>query len=285
MRQKRASVLEVNGVAAGASLLYDCFHGRRRITGRLVAVTPLRVGSGGSAPDPTAIDNPVIRDAYGRPFIPGSSFKGVWRSFAEQVLGQREDGDRGCCDPLGEPCLSREDVKELKKAYGKDLRGLAEAIYQRLCPACRLFGSPCFAGRLRVRDLLLIDSSWPGFCEIRPGVAIDRDTRTAFNSLKYEIEAAPAGTAFDFEAMVENASEAEWQELLLTLLPFTRGEIPIGGCTGRGLGRVRLEEVRVASVTASNLRKFLAGGWEALPVQGLMDVCQEAGLQGGGADV
>lgn len=279
-------MLGVISVAADASLLYDRFHSRRRITGRLVALTPLRVGSGGSVPDPTTIDNPVIRDAYGKPFVPGSSFKGVWRSFAEQVLGQLDNGDRGCCDPLiDEPCVSRDLIKELKREYGKDLRGLVEAVYQRLCPACRLFGSPHFAGRLRVRDLLLIDSSWPGFCEIRPGVAIDRDTRTASNSLKYEIEAVPAGAAFDFEAIVENASEAEWRELLLTLLPFTRGEIPIGGCTGRGLGRVRLEEVKVATVTVSGLRDFLAGGWDAVPVQGLMDVCKDAGLLGGGADV
>ncbi|MGB9791016.1 MAG: type III CRISPR-associated RAMP protein Csx7 [Thermacetogeniaceae bacterium] len=271
-------------MAEGASLLYDRFFSRRRITGRLVAVTPLRVGSGGGAPDPTAIENPVIRDAYGRPFIPGSSFKGVWRSFAEQVLGQLNNGDRGCCDPLSEPCVSR-DYRDLKRDYDKDPRGLAEAVYQSLCLACRLFGSPHFAGRLRVRDLLLIDSSWPGFCEIRPGVAIDRDTRTASNSLKFEIEAVPAGTAFDFEAIVENASDEEWKWLLLTLLPFTRGEIPIGGCTGRGLGRVRLEEVKVASVTASNLREFLAGGWDAVPAEGLVDVCQEAGLLGGSADV
>lgn len=269
-------------MAAAVSFLYDTFYDRRRITGRLVTLTPLRIGSGEAVPDPTAIDNPVICDAYGRPFIPGSSFKGVWRSFAEQVLGQRGNGDRGCCDPLSEPCLSNETVKELKKEY-KDLRRLAGEIYTRLCPACRIFGSPHFAGRLRVRDLLLAGSTWPGFCEVRPGVAIDRDTRTAYTKRKYEIEAVPAGTAFTFEAVVENASDEEWRDILLTLLPFTRGELPLGGCTGRGLGRVRLESTQVASVTAANLHEFLARGWNGLSPQDLGSACCEAGLAMGGA--
>lgn len=269
-------------MAAGVSLLYDTFHNRRRITGRLVAVTPLRIGSGDAAPDPTAIDNPVIRDAYGRPFIPGSSFKGVWRAFAEQVLGQLDNGDRGCCDPLSAPCLPAKAVEKLKQKHKKDLRALAEAIYAQLCPACRLFGSPHFAGRLRVRDLLLNERTWPGFCEARPGVAIDRDTRTVYRDRKYELEAVPAGTAFTFEAMVENASEEEWRHILLTLLPFTRGEIPLGGCTSRGLGRVRLEGVQVASVTAAGLRDFLAHGWDGLVPQNIESACREAGLVLGG---
>ncbi len=270
-------------MAAAVSFLYDTFHNRRRITGRLVTLTPLRIGSGEAAPDPTAVDNPVIRDAYGRPFIPGSSFKGVWRSFAEQVLGQRENGDRGCCDPLSASCLSREEVKELKKEH-KDTRRLAEEIYTRLCPACRIFGSPHFAGRLRVRDLLPDGSTWPGFCEVRPGVAIDRDTRTAYPNRKYETEAVPAGTVFIFEAVVENAGDEEWRDILLTLLPFTRGELSLGGCTGRGLGRVRLENTQVTSVTSANLREFLARGWSGLAPLDLESACREAGLVLGGAE-
>ncbi|MDQ0285539.1 CRISPR-associated RAMP protein (TIGR02581 family) [Desulfofundulus luciae] len=269
-------------MAAAVSFLYDTFYNRRRITGRLVTLTPLRIGSGEAVPDPTAIDNPVIRDAYGRPFIPGSSFKGVWRSFAEQVLGQRDNGDRGCCDPLSAPCLPAEEVKKLKREHN-DLRRLAGEIYTRLCPACRIFGSPHFAGRLRVRDLLLDESTWPGFCEVRPGVAIDRDTRTAYTKRKYEIEAVPAGTAFTFEAVVENAGDEEWRGILLTLLPFTRGELPLGGCTGRGLGRVRLENIQVASVTASNLREFLTLGWNGISAADLQNACSEAGLFTGGA--
>ncbi len=271
-------------VAGDASLFYDRFDNRRRIIGRLVAVTPMRIGSGGGIPDPGAVDNPVIRDAYGRPFIPGSSFKGVWRSFAEQVLGQLANGDRGCCDPLSEPCLSTESVKKLKNEHGKNPRALAQAIYEQLCPACRLFGSPHFAGRVRVRDLLVIESSWPGFYEIRPGVAIDRDKRTSLTSRKYETEAVPAGTAFAFEAIVENATEEEWQDLLLTLFPFIRGELPIGGSTGRGLGRVRLENVKVASVTVSNLRQFLIGGWESVPTEEMKDVCRASELDLGGRE-
>ena len=265
-----------------AGHLYDSFFSRSRIVGRLTVETPLRIGAGGDAPNPTAIDNPVIRDHLGRPFIPGSSFKGAWRSFAERVLGQRENADRGCCDPLANPCLSRDAAGELKVVYKKDPRALADAVYGRLCPACRIFGSPHFAGRLRVRDLLLVEGSWPGFFEVRPGVAIDRDTRTAHSSRKFEVEAVPTGTEFGFEAIVENAAENEWLDILLTLLPFTRGEIVLGGGTGRGLGRVCLREVTVATVTRANLRDFLCRGWAAIPSRPLEEACREMNVPRGG---
>jgi len=59
---------------------WDTFENRLRITGELVAVTGVRVGMSAESAMPTATDLPVIKDANGRPFIPGSSLRGAVRA-------------------------------------------------------------------------------------------------------------------------------------------------------------------------------------------------------------
>jgi CRISPR/Cas system CSM-associated protein Csm3 (group 7 of RAMP superfamily) len=59
--------------------MFDTFKNRLEITGILTTVTALRISAGRSS-EPIGSDLPVIKDAIGRPFIPGSSFKGALRS-------------------------------------------------------------------------------------------------------------------------------------------------------------------------------------------------------------
>ena len=65
---------------------FDEFLARTIITGELVTVTQLHIGSGQKA---DKSDNPVIRvnvEGEEVPYIPGSSIKGVVRSLLESVL-------------------------------------------------------------------------------------------------------------------------------------------------------------------------------------------------------
>lgn len=57
---------------------------RYHIIGRLVMDTALHIGGGHEAS--TITDSPVVRDAYGEPFIPGSSLKGAFRAAVERLV-------------------------------------------------------------------------------------------------------------------------------------------------------------------------------------------------------
>ncbi|MZP30621.1 CRISPR-associated RAMP protein [Heliobacterium undosum] len=263
--------------------LFHQFTNRYRLNGRLITETPLHIGAGNTAADPTTLDNPVLRDAFGMPYIPGSSFKGVWRTFSERILGQwGEAVGVAPCNVLTNPCLSHDDARRIKKEYSKDALRAAEEIYNCLCSVCRLFGSQHFAGRLRVRDLLLDESTWVGFYEIRPGVSIDRDTRTAMTGRFYEIEVVPAGTAFHWQVLMDNLSEPQWYNTLLSLTPFVHGEIALGGGTTRGLGRVRLTNVQVSRLDASNFKQYLQKGWAGIESIPFVDAGKKVGLELGG---
>ena len=64
--------------------MFDKFQSRLNLTGKIKTLTAIRIGAGRS----TAVigsDLPVVRDAAGAPYIPGSSFKGVLRSYVESM--------------------------------------------------------------------------------------------------------------------------------------------------------------------------------------------------------
>ena len=65
--------------------MFDTFKNRLELTGTLTTVTALRISAGRST-EPIGSDLPVIKDALGRPLIPGASFKGALRSRLESFL-------------------------------------------------------------------------------------------------------------------------------------------------------------------------------------------------------
>lgn len=230
--------------------LFYTFKSRLVLQGRLMAATALRIGAGRSL-EPTGTDLPVLRDALGRPFVPGSSFKGVLRSRVEAMLrslapvGQEK---RWACNPLeeAERCITPQDIADKKK----QLRGQKKADADQLlttwveagtCVACQLFGSPWLASHVQVRDWLVDETFWLGQFQERDGVAIDRDTETASEKKLYSYEVVPAGTVFDGVIIVENAEPWQLGLLMAGLNEFERGTLALGGATSRGLGGVTLE--------------------------------------------
>jgi CRISPR-associated protein Csm3 len=61
--------------------------GKLVLEGDLHCETGLHVGAGKGSLEIGGSDNPVIKDAFGRPYVPGSSLRGKLRSLLEQSLG------------------------------------------------------------------------------------------------------------------------------------------------------------------------------------------------------
>src|SRR3954454_4662797 len=63
------------------------FIGKLILEGELHCETGLHVGAGKGSLEIGGSDNPVVKDAFGRPYVPGSSLRGKLRSLLEQALG------------------------------------------------------------------------------------------------------------------------------------------------------------------------------------------------------
>src|SRR5438128_3481680 len=61
--------------------------GKLILSGDLNCETGLHIGAGKGSLEIGGADNPVVKDAWGRPYIPGSSLRGKLRSLLEQSSG------------------------------------------------------------------------------------------------------------------------------------------------------------------------------------------------------
>jgi CRISPR-associated RAMP protein (TIGR02581 family) len=223
--------------------MFDTFKNRLEITGTLMTVTALRVSAGRSS-EPIGTDLPVIKDAFGRPLIPGSSFKGALRSRLESFLRGILGSDRKLvANPAIEEewSINKHEIKQFQKQYEKNDRRLTDVILENTDLASHLFGSPWLASKFQVRDLIVSPDNWFGQYQERDGVAIDRDTETAADGKLYDFQVVPAATRFEFRAIVENAKPWELGLLMIGLHQFETEQIPLGGGRSRGLGVVRLD--------------------------------------------
>src|SRR6202034_3213072 len=63
------------------------FLGKLILEGEIQCQTGLHIGAGKGSLEIGGADNPVVKDAFGLPYIPGSSLRGKVRSLLENVLG------------------------------------------------------------------------------------------------------------------------------------------------------------------------------------------------------
>ena len=232
--------------------MFDKFQSRLNLKGKVETQTAIRVGAGRS----TAVvgsDLPVVRDAKGAPYIPGSSFKGVLRSYIESVLRSFPDDKRIVCNPTNndEQCITREEMQALKEKRDDQL------ILDNTCWVCQLFGSLWYASKLQIRDLYVEKDQWFGQYQHRDGVAIDRDTETAVGGHLYDFEVVPAGTPFDFQAIVDNATDWQLGMLYLGISAYEKRVLTIGGGSSRGLGAITLSLDSADYIDSTKIIEYL----------------------------
>ena len=241
--------------------MFDKFQSRLNLEGKVETLTAIRIGAGRS----TAVvgsDLPVVRDTEGSPYIPGSSFKGVLRSYVESILRSIANHRHIVCNPANhdEHCITpdeMEDLREKRNNQNWDDQKFSTEILNKTCWACQLFGSLWYASKLQIRDLYVQPEFWFGQYLQRDGVAIDRDTETASDGKLYDYEVVPAGVLFNFQAIVDNAEDWQLGMLYLGLSAFEKGELTIGGGSSRGLGVIELSLETAAYIKSSNIMEYL----------------------------
>lgn len=197
---------------------------------------PLLIKSGieGGA-DPSVPDMQFVRTGE-QVYIPGSSLKGVFRCYAEKIARTVE---AKCCNPFDDDFCG----KKLENNKQGD------AVYQRSCRICKLFGSTAMASRIKFNDGYPLQGQTP-MTETRTGVAIDRILGSVAHG-PFDFEVVTQGT---FATTIQLRNFEVWQLGLLALVlrDLEEGFIPIGFGKSRGLGdveaKVTLFKVRYLSV-------------------------------------
>src|SRR5579864_9427896 len=242
--------------------------GKLILSGELHCETGLHIGAGKGSLEIGGADNPVVKDAFGLPYIPGSSLRGKIRSLLENAMGMTTPGE----------------LVYLSKRRGQEVR-----IHQSDRPddeICLIFGrSPgrlerveggggeggdsksASPARLTVYDAPLDPESITAqmrenlddeITEVKSENAIDRITAQANPRT---LERVPAGARFKIRLVMDVLCEED-KALAARVLEGLRllEDDALGGGGSRGSGRVKFANLKL---TWRNRAFYSSGGEEA----------------------
>ena len=225
-----------------------------RIDLEIIPIDPLLIKSGQATVG--GVDMSFVRTYHHggdeEPFIPGSSLKGMIRSYAEKICRSLRDDPVPVCLPYLNPKDKADRGEEGQFSCGLRFEKFKKDnkqpivpspdVYRLSCPACRLFGSHGFIGRFATSDAYLTDgfrSQGRPVFEIRDGVAIDRLTGGTAGGAKYDLEVLTRG---EFCTTLDVRNFERWQMGLIALVlrDMEEGLVRIGFGKSRGLGRFKM---------------------------------------------
>jgi CRISPR-associated protein Csm3 len=240
------------------------FLGKLILEGELICETGLHIGAGKGTLEIGGADNPVVKDAFGRPYVPGSSLRGRLRSLLEQALG--------FATPKELVYVSKRKGQEVR-IHASDAPGDEISLLFGRMPGRvdRVEGDSLSQGtitpaRLTVYDAALnLDSITAQMreslddelTEVKSESAIDRITS---QSQARTLERVPAGAAFHLRMVLDVLCEED-KELIGVLLQglSLMEDDTLGGGGSRGSGRVRFANLKLTWRGAG----FYTGGGES----------------------
>ncbi|ACV24787.1 type III-A CRISPR-associated RAMP protein Csm3 [Methanocaldococcus fervens] len=251
--------------------------GKIIIEGVIEAQTGLHIGGLSDTLKIGGTDLPVIKDSYGRIFIPGSSLKGKIRSLLEKKEGKAKV-------KIKFYKIVKKDNKE-KKEYTREIEcKLNELTDDKLklegdeqgyeisampcdcgiCYICKIFGPHNSKNikepvRIIVRDSYLVKKIDGGYkiidkkedkdeyyehLEIKPENVIDRVKGTAQHPRF--IERVVAGSKFKFEIVfnVYKENDKDLIEKFIEGMKLLEDDY-LGGSGSRGYGKIKFEELKI----------------------------------------
>jgi CRISPR-associated RAMP protein (TIGR02581 family) len=229
-----------------------CSHAflRREVdfSGFLVNEAPLRVGMGASPPLEASVDLAVLRiqcNGCSVPYIPGSSLKGIFRSFATTLANQKNL-------PV---CPASPEDNCMKRLEGE--KPSIEEFYKKACLLCQIFGSPGFRGLSTFSDAYPQDEKGDIYVpktSLRPGIRIGRKTGAVGGRGRYDVEYIEPGARFRFQVRTINLPNYALGLLSKVIISMNKGEVKVGGFKSRGFGEVRVEnpKFRVRGEASAN---------------------------------
>ena len=259
--------------------------GKLILEGQLHCETGLHIGAGKGSLEIGGSDNPVVKDAAGRPYIPGSSLRGKIRSLLEQFSG--------AAVPSELVYLSRRKGQEVRihqsdrpdddicllfgRNAGRMERVTGDAVESHNATPARLavFDAPLEVESITAPMRENLDDE---LTEVKSENAIDRITSQANPRT---LERVPAGARFKVRFVVDLLCDED-TPLFSQVVQGLRllEDDALGGGGSRGSGRVRFSNLKLVW---RNREYYAAGGAEKELIAGadvaaLQKLVQESGM-------
>jgi CRISPR-associated protein Csm3 len=224
--------------------------GKLILSGELHCETGLHIGAGKGSLEIGGADNPVVKDAFGLPYIPGSSLRGRIRSLLENALGLTAPGELVYLSKRkGQEVRIHQSDRpddEICLLFGRNPgrmdRVAGEALDTRAATPARLaiYDAPLDAASITAQMRENLDDE---ITEVKSENAIDRITSQANPRT---LERVPAGARFHVRMVLDVLCEED-KVLAARLIEGLRllEDDALGGGGSRGSGRVRFANLKL----------------------------------------
>ena len=225
--------------------------GKLILTGELTCQTGLHIGAGKGSLEIGGADNPVVKDAFGVPYVPGSSLRGRLRSLLEGSMGLTAPGEmiylsrrRGQQVRIHQSNRPGDEVGLLfGRMPGRMERVEGDALEAKAVTPARLaiYDAPLDAGSISSQMRENMDDE---LTEVKSENAIDRITAQANPRT---LERVPAGAKFRVRMVLDILCEED-RVLMSRLVEGLRllEDDALGGGGSRGSGQVSLGSLTLA---------------------------------------
>ncbi|BFH74744.1 CRISPR-associated RAMP protein Csx7 [Sulfurisphaera javensis] len=218
--------------------------------GVIETVSPLRIGAGKNDLSPTSLArDTVLKDKDGNPVIPGSSWKGIFRSTGERILRGK---NIEVCTGVGQDyCLKikRKDDEFQKYLRENIIDRAVELFWDYTCLNCKLFGTMSVLGNLRFFDSTPINAT----LGIRTMIAISRTEGAVASHALVTVEFVEPGSTFNFKLLGYNLPNYAIGYLVSIMKMIHDGYVQVGGHKSRGFGFVKFKELSFTSTGKSKI--------------------------------
>ncbi|HDI10619.1 MAG TPA: type III-A CRISPR-associated RAMP protein Csm3 [Euryarchaeota archaeon] len=246
--------------------------------GKLVLLSGIHIGSPEAGFEIGSLDNPVIRDGYGRVYIPGSSLKGKMRSLLERSTFdisriRDDDPERYGWRKVGNSwihiCNNRDCI--VCKVFGRP--GEEESSEPTRLIVCDLYPEVYFReDGLKSRDEISEEEEIE--TEIKGENVIDRLSSRATPRFP---ERVPAGTEFRFR-MIFNLYDGDDTEIieksLLKAMKLLEDDY-LGGSGTRGYGRIKFSEIKIVRKEITDQEYLIRGEKEVKSIEEISDALSQ----------
>ena len=225
--------------------------GKLILEGDLHCETGLHIGAGKGSLEIGGADNPVVKDSFGRPYVPGSSLRGRLRALLEQAMGMAVPSElvylskrRGQEVRIHQSDRSDDEICLLfGRNPGRMERVVGDALESNHASPARLTvcDAPLDPDSITPQMRENLDDE---LTEVKSENAIDRITSQANPRT---LERVPAGARFRIRFVLDVLCEED-KVLPARLLESLRllEDDSLGGGGSRGSGRVRFANLKLA---------------------------------------
>jgi len=230
--------------------------GKLILAGDLHCETGLHIGAGKGSLEIGGADNPVVKDAFGLPYVPGSSLRGRLRSLLESAMGLTSPNEliylskrRGQEVRIHQSNRPDDEVCLLfGRSPGRAERVEGDAVESRNATPARLavYDAPLDAESITAQMRENLDDE---ITEVKSENAVDRITSQANPRT---LERVPAGARFRIRMVLDILCDED-KVLVARLIEGLRllEDDALGGGGSRGSGRVRLANLTLSWSGAS----------------------------------